>query len=80
MVAIAVNRAPVDSSNLVAVGWEADEDNAERGTLEVEFKLGAVYQYTNVPSFVYQALLYADSPGRYFRLNVHKVYDGQRIE
>lgn len=80
MVAVAVNRTAVDSSNLVAVGWEADENNPESGTLEVEFKRDVVYQYPDVPVSVYQALLFASSPGRYFRTNIHRVYEGQRIE
>ncbi|HEX8784253.1 MAG TPA: KTSC domain-containing protein [Steroidobacteraceae bacterium] len=80
MVDIAVNRAPVDSSNLVAVGWEPDENDDQQGTLEVEFRLGVVYQYGGVPQYVYQGLLFAPSPGRFFRANVHEVYDGQRIE
>lgn len=80
MLAIAVNRVAVDSSNLVAVGWEADERDAQSGTLEVEFRRGVVYQYPDVPAHVYQGLLFAASPGRYFRANIHDVYEGQRIE
>lgn len=75
-----MNRTAVSSSNLVAVGWEADENDELNGILEVEFKRGQVYQYTGVPSWVYQGLLFAESPGQYFIQQVLNTYDGQRIE
>lgn len=74
-----MDRAGVRSSNVIAVGWEPDEEGGN-GTLEVEFKQGIVYQYTDVPEWVYKDFLYAASPGKYLLANIVEAYDGQRIE
>lgn len=73
-----MDRYALKSSNLVSVGWEPDEEDSTTGTLEVEFKKGLVYAYDRVPEWVYQALLFAPSPGRYFLSNVAEQYDGER--
>jgi hypothetical protein len=54
-----MNRIFIQSSNLESVGWEA-------GTLEIKFKRGGIYQYSNVPEHIFQSLLIAPSKGRYF--------------
>jgi len=56
-----LQRLPVDSSSLASIGYSA----AER-VLEVEFRHGAVYRYLKVAPETYEALLAADSKGRYF--------------
>ena len=56
-----MDRLPIQSSNLEAVGYDADNL-----VLEVEFKSGSVYQYEGVPISVYDALMVAPSAGRYF--------------
>lgn len=71
-------RHGVSSSNIAAVGWERDESGA--GIMEVEFNSGVVYQYVDVPEWVYQGLLYAPSPGRFLRSNIIDSFQGQRIE
>lgn len=76
---VLMNRTGVKSSNIVAVGWERDED-AQDGILEVEFKGGIVYQYDAVPEWIYQGLLFAESPGRYLLTSIAPAYNGQRIE
>jgi hypothetical protein len=53
-----VNRRPVTSSNVSAIGWED-------GDMEVEFISGHVYTYHGVPESEYQALLGADSIGKH---------------
>jgi hypothetical protein len=58
-----VNRLPVKSSNLAAVGYDADSK-----TLEVEFKTGGVVQFSDVPADKAAALQSAESPGAYFHL------------
>jgi KTSC domain len=52
-----MNRRPVESTHVAALGWDDD-------ILEVEFVSGHVYQYHDVPESEYQALLGADSIGR----------------
>ena len=58
-------RQPVESSNLRSVGYDE-----ESRTLEIEFHSGAVYQYYDVPSEVYQELLSAPSLGKYFHAHI----------
>lgn len=60
-----MKRNAVNSSNLASVGY----DNQ---TLEVEFKLGGIFQYYNVPKSVYEGLMNASSHGQYFDRNIIK--------
>lgn len=69
-----MKRQAVESSNLASVGYDPTSQ-----TLEVEFNTGKVYQYANVPASVHQALMAADSHGRYFNANIRKVYIYQQI-
>ena len=57
---IFVQRVPVESSNLVSVGY-----NVRLQQLEVEFKTGVVYGYSAVPRRLYEGLLLAESAGRF---------------
>ena len=61
-------RVPVESSNLVSVGYEPD-----RRRLVVEFKGGRVYEYANVPGRVYEGLMRAERHGTYF---YHEIKEG----
>ncbi len=65
---------PVESENLAAVGYDAQE-----GTLEIEFKNGRVYEYSRVPSSVYHELMGAVSKGAYFSRNIKDVYRFRRL-
>lgn len=56
-----MNRIPVVSSELASVGYDAATN-----TLEVEFKTGSVYDYSNVPEDIYTGLMSAPSHGKYF--------------
>lgn len=64
-----MERAPVISSNIAAIGYDEDTQ-----TLEIEFTNGAVYQYSNVPSSEYQGIMGADSKGKYFHSNIKNRY------
>lgn len=77
---ILMERAGVRSTNIVSVGWEADDEGSITGTLEVEFKKGVVYQYTDVPESTYKELVFARSPGQFLLQNIVDAFDGQRIE
>jgi len=68
-----MERTSVDSSNLVSVGY--DEDTS---TLEVEFNSG-LYQYFEVPAYVYEELMNSDSKGSYMHKNVKNIYNCERI-
>ncbi len=62
-----MNRTPVSSSNLQAVGY----DPATR-TLEIEFLNGGLYSYSGVPASVHASLMAASSHGSYFDSNIKK--------
>jgi hypothetical protein len=60
-----MERMPVSSSNLISVGYEP-----ETQTLEIEFKSGAVYQYSGVPPEEFASFMNADSKGSYFHARI----------
>lgn len=64
-----MERSPVSSSNLVSIGYEPDSE-----TLEVEFKTSGIYQYFNVPLFMYERLMLADSIGKFFNAEIKHAY------
>ncbi|ORT72144.1 KTSC domain-containing protein [Pseudomonas mosselii] len=68
-----MERVPVSSSNIASVGH--DESS---GTLEVEFLNGAVYEYYDVPEYVYQELVSASSVGGYLAQRINNVYGFSR--
>jgi hypothetical protein len=74
-----MQRQSIASSNIATIGWEATDVQAQMGVLEVEFKGGEVYQYSNVPQSVYQELLQSPSAGRTLR-DAMRGYDYERIE
>ena len=51
----------LDSSNIEAAAWGAEDDR-----LFLRFHTGTVYSYPGVPIQVYEALLRSDSPGTFF--------------
>lgn len=63
-----MEREPVNSSNLVSVGYDPSSE-----TLEVEFK-GGVYEYYNVPQFMYDRLMEAGSIGTFFNAEIKNNY------
>lgn len=64
-----MKRERVKSSTIRAVGY----DQASQ-TLEVEFHQGGVYQYFEVPEFIFRALMLASSKGVFFNRNVEDRY------
>lgn len=71
----AMERLPVKSTNVKAVGYDA-----ETKTLQVEFKSGGIYQYAGVQPEMYADLLEADSVGRFVSQVVRAERKGIRIE
>lgn len=69
-----MNRTPVDSSNLASVGYDASSE-----ILEVEFKHGGIYQYSDVPEDVYEELMSASSHGIYFSANIRNDFNYIKI-
>jgi hypothetical protein len=64
-----VERLHVHSSNIRSVGY----DPTTR-LLEVEFHRGSVYEYSDVPETVHQALMSASSKGSYLNTQVKPRY------
>ena len=69
-----MERISVSSSNVASVGY--DESSK---ILEVEFLKGGVYEYYDVPEYVYQELLSATSIGSYLAQQIKKTYGCSRI-
>jgi len=70
-----MQRIPVESSDIVAIGYDAKDR-----ILEIEFKEGRVYQYYDVESPIYDRFMKADSYGSYFYAFVNGHYRYKRIE
>lgn len=51
----------------------------KRNMLQVEFIVGATYQYENVPETVYQEFLTAPSHGRFFESNIKNKYQTRKV-
>lgn len=65
-----MDRQSVSSSSIASVGY-----NPESETLEVEFvSSGRVYEYYNVPKFMFERLLEAPSVGIFFNVEIRNDY------
>lgn len=64
-----MQRIPVESSNIKAVGFDADTS-----TLEVQFTNGGTYVYAPVPLRVFGELLAAESKGSYLASQIKPRY------
>ena len=69
-----MERENVSSSNLASVGYDANKE-----ILEIEFNHGGIYQYFDVPINEYEALMSADSHGKYFAANIRNDYEYSKI-
>ena len=69
-----MKRTPVQSSNLLSVGYDSDTQ-----TLEIEFRDGGIYQYYGVPEMVYRQLLTATSHGKFFHAHIRDVYHYRKL-
>ena len=65
-----MERQAVSSSNLASVGYDPESE-----TLEIQFlKTGKVYEYYNVPQFMFDRLMGAPSPGIFFNSEIKNAY------
>jgi non-canonical purine NTP pyrophosphatase (RdgB/HAM1 family) len=69
-----MQRLPVESSDLVSIGYDAKER-----VLEIEFKENRIYQYLDVEPDVYERFMRADSYGEYFFAHINKHYRYKRV-
>lgn len=56
------------------IGYEQD-----RNLLQVEFIVGSIYQYQDVPKNVYEQFLQADSYGRFFEHKIKGQYPYRKV-
>jgi hypothetical protein len=64
-----MNRKSVESSNILSIGYDYITM-----ILEVEFKYSGIYHYSEVPQEIYDALMTANSKGKYLNANIKGVY------
>jgi hypothetical protein len=64
-----MDRTPVDSTIMTAVGYDAATE-----TLEIEFLGGRIYQYDSVPASVADWFLRVPAKGSYFNRKIKDVY------
>lgn len=69
-----MERTPVTSSNIKAIGYDA-----ETKSLEVEFHNGAVWLYSGISAEIHAELAKAESVGRWFSSRITGKFEGQRI-
>jgi len=70
----AVEMMPVSSSNVSAVGYDA-----EFARLFVEFTSGATYRYDGVEKDLYETLLKAESVGKFLNANIKGNYATTKV-
>lgn len=69
-----MERKPVVSSNIVAIGYDAPSQ-----LMEIEFKTGAVYEYSGVPQAVHEDFITSTSKGQYLHANIKNKYPCQKL-
>ena len=65
---------PLESEMLVAAGYDQKSHS-----LQVVFRTGEKYRYKNVPLFVYERLISADSKGRFMHKYILNRFDYERV-
>lgn len=76
-----MERQPVEDKdsrmigNLVSIGYDSDNQ-----VLEVEYKLGYIYQYHKVPKDVYERLISERNKIEFVQQRIAKVYRNQRLK
>ena len=69
-----MERISVSSSNIRSIGYDKLAN-----TLEVEFISGDIYQYFNVPEYLYQQFLSTSSHGEFLNSHIRYNYRYQKI-
>jgi hypothetical protein len=70
-----MERQPIKSSQIRSVGYDAG-----KSILEIEFVNNVVYRYFDVLPETHQALLEAQSPGRYFGMQIRGKFKTEKVE
>gem|GEM_PF-2719742 len=70
-----MKRIAVNSSVLASIGYQTSKK-----LLEIEFNSGGIYDYLGVPRSEYEALMHAESHGRYFTSRIRNEYTYKRVK
>ncbi len=70
-----MNRQEVKSSNIKSIGYSAEQE-----VLEVEFKNGSLFRYTQVKAIDYRELMKAESVGRRFNQVIKNNHECFKVE
>jgi len=68
------NRVRLGSAAIAAVNYDA-----QKSTLDVEFREGETYRYLRVPEFVYRELLKAESAGAFWNA-IKNHFEYEKVE
>lgn len=60
-----MERHPIQSTQIKSVGYDE-----KTSTLEIEFHRGKIYQYHPITKEGYEAMMKAESPGKFFHANI----------
>lgn len=77
-----MNLISVKSSNISQIGWEEKSlalNQKPIPTLRIVFNTGMIYDYYNVSKEIYEAMLKAESIGKYFWANIKDKYDFEKV-
>jgi hypothetical protein len=69
-----IKREAVDSETLASVGY-----NEEARILQVELKDNSVYNYLDVPPYIYADLLAAEDRGKFFAVFIRTHYEYEQV-
>ena len=69
-----MNRTPVTSTDITSIGYDP-----QTRTLEIEFRTGAVYRYTEVPPEEHAGLMASPSKGNYHAIHIRGIYDYRKL-
>jgi hypothetical protein len=64
----------VQSSNVASIGYSIEEK-----ILRIKFNYGGIYDYINVPAYVYQLMLVAPSKGKFINQELKGKYQFKKI-
>ena len=70
-----IERRAVNSTSIAGIGY-----HARLQVLEIAFRSGAVYRYVAVPPALFEALMKAESKGRYFTQHIRNRFEFHRME
>lgn len=75
LVSAPIERRAVTSTSIAGLGY-----HARLQVLEIAFRSGAIYRYFGVPRPVFEALINADSKGRYFSQEIRNRFEFRRVK